>query len=64
MKNKLNKFLEALEEYGEYFFSYGSVKKDYEFITSIINAQGYWSGVSYRLYFDNNLNLIDVQERW
>lgn len=64
MKNKLNRFLEALEEYGEYFFSYGSVKKDYEFITSIINTQGYWSGTSYRLYFDNNLNLVDVQERW
>ena len=58
------KFLEALDDYGEYFFSNGSIKKDYEFITSVLQAQGYWSGTSYRLYFDNDLNLTKVEERW
>lgn len=64
MKTKLNRFLEALEVYGEYFFSYGSTKKDYEFITGILKAQGYWAGIQYRLYFDSDFNLVDVQERW
>jgi len=64
MKKKLMKFLEALDDYGEYFFSNGSIKKDYEFITSVLQAQGYWSGTSYRLYFDNDLNLTKVEERW
>jgi len=64
MKNKLKKFYNALEDFGEYFFSFGSAKKDYEYITSIIKAQGFWSGTSYRFYFDNDLNLIKVEERW
>ena len=64
MKKKLMKFLEALDEYGEYFFSYGSIKKDYEFVSGILEAQGYWSGTSYRLFFDDNMNLINVEERW
>lgn len=64
MKNKLMKFLEVLEDYGEYFFSNGSIKKDYETITSILKVQGYWAGTSYRLYFNDNMDLINVEERW
>ena len=64
MKAKLMRFLEALDDYGEYFFSNGSIKKDYEFVTGILKAQGYWSGTSYRLYFDDNMNLVNVEERW
>lgn len=64
MKNKLMKFLETLDEYGEYFFSNGSIKKDYEFISGILQAQGYWAGVSYRLYFDNDFNLVSVENRF
>lgn len=64
MKEKLTKFFEALDDYGEYFFSNGSVKEDYEHVTSILQAQGYWSGTSYRLFFDDNMNLINVEERW
>ena len=64
MKKKLIRFLEALDEYDEYFFSYGSIKKDYEFVTRILKAQGYWAGVHYRLYFDSDLNLTDVEERF
>lgn len=64
MKNKLIKFIEALEDYGEDFFSYGSIKKDFEFITGILEAQGYWAGTTYRLYFDNDFNLVKVENRW
>ena len=64
MKKKLQKFIDALEEHGEFFFSLGSTKEDYNYITSVIKQQGYWSGTSYRLYFDNDLNLISVENRW
>ena len=64
MKNKLMKFLQVLEDYGEYFFSNGSIKKDYEYIKSILEVQGYYSGTSYRFYFNDNFDLIDVEERW
>ena len=63
MKNKLIKFCEALDEYGEYFFSSGNVKQDYEQVTSVLKAQGYWSGTTYRLYFDEDFNLTSVQEK-
>jgi hypothetical protein len=64
MKTKLKRFLDALDYCGEYYFSYGSIKKDYEFITSVLKSQGYWAGVNYRLYFDDSLNLINIEERF
>lgn len=64
MRAKLARFCEALDDYGEYFFSSGSIKRDYEQVSSVLSAQGYWSGTRYRLYFDNNMNLTNVEERW
>ena len=64
MKKKLTKFLEALCDFGEFFISEGNVKKDYEFVTSILASQGYWAGIKYRLYFDNDLNFLGAEERW
>ena len=58
------KFYETLENFGEYFFSQGSMKKDYELITNVLQAQGYWAGTEYRLYFDNDWDLIKVENRW
>lgn len=64
MKNKLQKFCDTLEDYGEFFFSNGSVKEDYNYITSILKSQGYWSGTDYRFYFDNNMDLVKIENRW
>ena len=64
MKEKVLKFMNTLEEYGEMFFSNGSVKKDYEYITNVLKAQGYYSGCRYRLYFNKDFDLIKVEERW
>lgn len=64
MKAKLMRFFKALEDYGECFFSYGSIKEDYEFVTSVLKQQGYWAGVGYRLYFDSDLNLTGIEERF
>lgn len=64
MKKKLLKFLNVLEEYGEYFFSNGSIKKDYEYITNVLKVQGYYSGCRYRFYFNEDLDLVEVTERF
>lgn len=64
MKKKIMKFLEALEDYGEFFFSSGNVKEDYNTITGVLKSQGYWAGTRYRLYFNNNLDLVSVENRW
>ena len=64
MKTKLAKFLEALDNYGEHYFSLGSVKEDYNHIIGVLKAQGFWSGTRYRFYFDNNMNLLNVESRW
>lgn len=64
MKNKVLKFMEVLEDYGEMFFSSGNYKQDYQQIIGVIKFQGYWSGCSYRLYFNDKLDLIRVEERY
>lgn len=64
MKKKLLKFMEALEDYGEMYFSQGSIKKDYEYITNILKFQGYYSGCRYRLYFNEDFDLIKAEERF
>ena len=64
MKKKLLKFMEALEDYGEMYFSQGSIKKDYEYIASILKFQGYYSGCRYRLYFNEDFDLIKAEERF
>lgn len=63
-KNKLANFKKALINEGELFFSLGSEKTDYKYIIATLDRQGYWSGVSNRLYFDDNLNLINVESRF
>lgn len=64
MKKKLLKFMEALEDYGEMYFSQGSIKKDYEYVTNILKFQGYYSGCRYRLYFNEDFDLIKAEERF
>lgn len=64
MKKKVKKFMQALEEYGDMYFSQGSIKADYEYITYVINTQGYYSGCEYRFYFNEDFDLIKVEERW
>lgn len=64
MKEKVLRFLEALDEYGDYYFSQGSIKKDYNYIKSILEVQGYWSGIGFRYYFDNDFNLLYVEGRF
>jgi hypothetical protein len=64
MKSKLNKFLSTLEDYNESFFSLGNVKDDYNLILNTLKNQGYWAGINYRFYFDDDFDLIAVENRF
>jgi len=64
MKKKLQKFFEVLEGNGDYYFSLGSIKKDFEYISTVIKQQGYWSGIKERYYFDNDFNLVRIENRF
>ena len=64
MKEKVLKFINTLEEYGDTYFSQGSIRKDYEYISSIIKYQGFYSGYEYRFYFNEDFDLIKVEERF
>lgn len=63
MKQKLIKFINTLDMYGDMYFSQGSIKKDYKYITSILKYQGYFSGCAYRYYFNDNFDLIKIEAR-
>lgn len=48
----LYEFLDIMEDYGEYVFgTEEEIKKQLELC---LNTQGYWSGCSIRVYYDNN----------
>ena len=48
----LNDFLDIMEDYNEFVFgSEEDIKKQLELC---LNTQGYWSGCSIRVYYDNN----------
>ena len=64
IKNKLEHFKKELSNQGEMFFSLGSNKEDYKLIQSVLDRQGYWSGIYNKLYFDENLNLTGIESRF
>ena len=63
-KQKLNNFKNALGGNCEMFFSQGNIKKDYEFVRTLLDRQGYWSGIYNKFYFDEDLNLTNVESRF
>jgi hypothetical protein len=62
-KEFIQSFNNILNSNSEYFYTLGSIKKDYEYITGILKHQGYYSGVYSRFYFNDKLILIDVKDR-
>jgi hypothetical protein len=52
-------FKDELESYDEFLI--GDVTDDYIFNT--FESQGYWSGVKYNFSYNDELDMIDVEER-
>lgn len=44
-------FLKVLNAYGEYLIEPISTR----YIIDVFTVQGYWSGISYRIYYDNGI---------
>lgn len=62
--NAVFKFAEVLDENGDTFFTSGDPIQDYQYITSIIKTQGFWSGVSLRFFFDDSLQLLKTENKF
>lgn len=62
-KEFVDNFIELLADEGDMFWSMGSVSKDYDAITSVLKAQGYWAGNAVRYMFDKNLKFEAIQPR-
>ncbi len=60
---KLERFIKALEDNGDFFFDTGSKRQDLQYVQDTISRQGYWSGIRLHFYFDDNLNLLRTEER-
>lgn len=57
------RFKRILDDEGEAFFTSGSIRKDYRLIVETLKTQGYWAGIKYRYYFDEEYNLLRTEER-
>ena len=58
----LNRFLEIMEDYGEFVFGEEDyLKKQLELC---LNSQGYWSGCSIRVYYNKDTKEFSVQSRY
>ena len=61
-KKMVNRFLEIMDNYGEFVFG----NEDYiqKQLETCLNTQGYWSGVSIRVYYDKNIKDFYVGSRF
>lgn len=51
-KKMLKEFLDIMEDFGEFVFgTEEEIKKQLE---TVLNSQGYWSGCSIRVFYNNN----------
>lgn len=58
----LNRFLEIMDKYGEFVFGDpDQIKKQLEMV---LNSQGYWSGCSIRVYYNENIKDFTIQNRY
>lgn len=61
-KKMLDRFLQIMDDYGEFVFGEENyLKKQLE---NCLNAQGYWSGCSIRVYYDKNIKDFYVGNRF
>ena len=58
----LNRFLEIMDDYGEFVF--GEEKDIKKQLELCLNTQGYWSGNAIRVYYDNNIKDFRIESRF
>lgn len=58
----LNRFLEIMDDYGEFVFGDNKmIKKQLE---TCLNTQGYWSGCSIRVYYNKDIKDFTIERRF
>ena len=60
-KKMVNRFLDIMDDYGEFVFGDGDYLK--EQLEICLNSQGYWSGCSIRVYYNEDTKDFVVKER-
>lgn len=58
----LEKFLNVMDEYGEFVF--GDEKEIKKQLEICLNSQGYWSGCAIRVFYDKDLQDFTVESRF
>lgn len=58
----LERFLEVMDEYGEFVF--GDEKEIKQQLEICLNSQGYWSGCAIRVFYDKDLQDFTVESRF
>ena len=58
----LNKFLNIMDDYGEFIF--GTKKEIKEQLQMVLNSQGYWSGCSIRVYYNSATKDFMIESRF
>ena len=58
----LNDFLNIMDEYGEFVF--GDEEEIKNQLQMLLNTQGYWSGSSIRVYYNNETKEFYVESRF
>ena len=61
-KKMLDRFLEIMEQYGEFVF--GNNEEIKQQLEICLNSQGYWSACSIRLYYDKDIKDFRVESRF
>lgn len=58
----LKRFLDIMEDYGEYVF--GNNKQIKQQLEICLNSQGYWSANCIRIYYDKNVKDFRIESRF
>lgn len=61
-KKMLERFLEIMDSYGEFVFGDNDYLKQQ--LEMCLNSQGYWSGCSIRVYYNEDTKDFSVQSRF
>lgn len=63
-KEQAKTFIATLRDKGELYFNQDTTEEDYQYITGVLNRQGYYAGEERRYYFDNALKLVRSEPRY
>ena len=61
-KKMLERFLQIMDDYGEFVFGDEEMIKDQ--LEMVLNTQGYWSGNSIRVYYNEDIKDFTIGGRF